>query len=137
MIFTWFAIPAYVHTSKLTGLEDFTKQASKASNAYNWLPRYQWTFTTRDYPQSLNPSVSQHLQYFNLILQKNYKWISLTQCVWSQMKAQCVNEWDEYKDLKPNESCMLNILLNNDRWNSPCLNYIELIYNWNWKTSCY
>lgn len=25
----------YVHAFKLTGLEDFTKQASKVSNAYN------------------------------------------------------------------------------------------------------
>ena len=32
---------AYVHASKLSELEDFTKQPSKASNAYNWLPRCQ------------------------------------------------------------------------------------------------
>ena len=32
---------AYVHASKLFGLEDSTKQASKASNAYTWLPRCQ------------------------------------------------------------------------------------------------
>ena len=32
------------------------------------------------------------------------------------MKAQCVNEWDEYNDLKLKESCILNILLNDDRW---------------------
>ena len=59
---------------------------------------------------------------------KDYKWIFLTQCVWSQVKAQCVNEWDEYKDLKLNESCILNILLNDDCWKSPCLNLNELIY---------
>ena len=64
---------------------------------------------------------------------KDYKWISLTQCVWSQMKAQCVNEWDEYKDLKLNESCILNILFNDDCWNFSCLNLIELIYSWSWK----
>ena len=46
---------------------------------------------------------------------KDYKWISLTQCVWSQMKAQCVNEWDEYNDLKLNERYILNILLNDNR----------------------
>ena len=32
---------AYVHASKLSELEDSTKQASKASNAYNWLLRCQ------------------------------------------------------------------------------------------------
>ena len=32
---------AYVHASKLSELEDSTKQASKASNAYTWLPRCQ------------------------------------------------------------------------------------------------
>ena len=64
---------------------------------------------------------------------KDYKWISLTQCVWSQMKAQCVNEWDEYKDLKLNASCILNILLNDNRWNCYYLNLIEFIYSWSWK----
>ena len=64
---------------------------------------------------------------------KDYKWISLTQCVWLQMQAQCVNEWDEYKDLKLNESCILNILLNDYRWNSTYLNLNELIYRWSWK----
>ena len=70
------------------------------------------------------------LSWFN---KKDYKWISLTQCVWSQMKAQCVNEWDEYNDLKLKESCILNILLNDDRWNLSCLKWIELIYSWSWK----
>ena len=68
---------------------------------------------------------------------KDCKWIYLIQCVWSQMKAQYVNEWDEYKDLKLNESCILNIFLNDNRWNSSCLNLIELIYKWSWKTSRY
>ena len=32
---------AYIHASKLSELEDSTKQASKASKAYTWLPRCQ------------------------------------------------------------------------------------------------
>ena len=92
----WFlrgsAIPAYVHASKLTGLEDFTKQASKASNAYNWLTRCQLTFTTRYYPQSLNPSISQHLQSLNLILQKGLQMnFSHTMCLITNESSMC--EW--------------------------------------------
>ena len=68
---------------------------------------------------------------------KDYKWISLTQCVWSQVKAQCVNEWDEYKDLKLNKSCILYILFNDDPWNSSYLNWIEFIYSCTWKSSRY
>ena len=73
MIFTWF--------------EDFTKQASKTSHAYNWLSSCQWTFTTRDYPQSFNPSVSQHLQSLK---DKDYKWIvSHTMCLITNECSMC------------------------------------------------
>ena len=98
------------------------------------------------YQQSLQQKIISNLltqvypNTYNLLTwfyKKDYKWISLTQYVWSQVKAQCVNEWDEYKDLKLNESCILNILLNDDRWNTSCLNWIELIYSWSWKTSRY
>ena len=44
-----------------------------------------------------------------------------------------MSKWDEYKNLKLKESCMLNNLLNDHCWNRCCLNLIELIYSWRWK----
>ena len=44
-----------------------------------------------------------------------------------------MSKWDEYKNLKLNESCMLNNLLNDNVVINPCLNLIEIIYSWSWK----
>ena len=92
----------------------------KASNAYNWLPSYQWTFTIRDYPQSLNPSVSQHLQPLK---DKDYKNVFLSHKIYDYKST--LNAWiNETKtNLKLNDNVVIN----------PCLNLIELIYRWSWK----
>lgn len=58
----------YVHASKLAGPNDATNQASKVSRTYNWLHKCQSTFITKDYPKSLNPSVSHTYNHSNLIL---------------------------------------------------------------------
>ena len=89
--------PTSTPPSKLS-LKISLSKPPKASNAYNWLPRCQWTFTTRDYLQSLHPSLSQHLQPLNMILQK---WLQIkfphTMCLITNESSMCVNELNEYK----------------------------------------
>ena len=66
---------------------------SKTSNAYNWLPRCQWTFTTERLSSNLFTQVSHTLKHSqNLWGNKNYnkKLLKISYTNWRTKMIQCI-----------------------------------------------
>ena len=74
MIFMWFGkFPLTSTPPSSPCLKISLSKPLKTSNAYNWLPRCQWTFTTKRLsPQSLHPKCFSNLYTHNLMRNKNY-----------------------------------------------------------------
>ena len=118
---------AYLHISKLAGLEDSTNQASKALRTliidFTGVsqPLHQEIISnclTQVYPNTYNHS-KQRLQ-MNFLSHNvyDYKWRLK---VW-------INE--TRRSLRLNEGCIINCKLNDNSWISLYLNLIEPFYSW-------